>query len=534
MKKEVNILDSKLAAKRISENLPAIYGYAFARLYDKDDAEDLASEIVCEILSSAEKLKEDGAFWGFAWKIAENTFCRFLRKKELCSKLCELPDKNDIGIFLLSPEEELIEEASESEEIYLLRRELSLLAKTHREITVSYYIHGKSCSKIASEQNISVEMVKYYLFKTRKLLKEGIGMTRKLGEKSYNPGVFRLNFWGDKNYYQNLFDRKLPGAIVLAAYDVPMTASELSEELGVSAVYLEEELDILETAGILKKQGDRYQTNLVILTDAYEKEVIRNTASVYDSFADKIFTEAKGKLPEIRALSFNGNLYDDNRLLWTTLNIAMLCGWTLADEKSPLGKAPALPLGGHGWIFGHDNNYYENCHFHGVTMHTENSAKTAWFSAENYRVIERCQLYDHSNFWAKAEAMNDAVLGNPANEANSAVSDLIADGFISCRDGILSPEFPVFEEPVFDRLCTLIKPISEMVANCMTDISDKAETILAEHAPESVRTQCADIAKIHHRLDVAAFLMEKMVEKGSLAVPDERVNLCIFGVKKKS
>ena len=42
-------------------------------------------------------------------------------------------------------------------------------------------------------------------------------------------------------------------AIVLAAYDVPMTVPALSAELGVSTVYLEDELDILEAAGILKK-----------------------------------------------------------------------------------------------------------------------------------------------------------------------------------------------------------------------------------------------------------------------------------------
>lgn len=68
----------------------------------------------------------------------------------------------------------------------------------------------------------------------------------------------------------------------------------------------------------------------------------------------------------------------------------------------------------------------------------------------------------------------------------------------------------------------------------MVEVSDKAAVILAEHAPESVRAQCADIAKIHHRLDVMAFLMEKMVEKGNLIVPNERVNLCIFGVKKEA
>ena len=144
---------------------------------------------------------------------------------------------------------------AESEELYLLRRELSLLTKTHREVCVAYYVDNKSCSQIAKEQNISVEMVKYHLFKTRKLLKEGIGMTRTLGEKSYNPGTFRLDFWGDWNKYYDLFRRKLPGSIVLAAYHEAMTAEELSVELGVSMPYLEDEIEILEAAGVLKKNG---------------------------------------------------------------------------------------------------------------------------------------------------------------------------------------------------------------------------------------------------------------------------------------
>ena len=220
-------------------------------------------------------------------------------------------------------------------------------------------------------------------------------------------------------------------------------------------------------------------------------------------------------------------------LLWTILNIAMLCGWTLAGKKSPLGKTPALPLGGHGRIFGYDNDY-ENHHFNGVSMRTQEKDGTAWFSVTNYRIIERCQRYTHSNFRAKAEAMNGATLGAPADEANSAMPELIADGFISCQNGVLSAEFPVFEESVFNRLCEIIKPISEAVSDCMTGISDKAAAILAEHAPESVRLQCADIAKIHHRLDVTAVLMEKMVENGDLIVPNERVNLCIFGVKTKA
>jgi hypothetical protein len=47
-------------------------------------------------------------------------------------------------------------------------------------------------------------MVKYYLFKTRKILKEGIGMTREYGEKSYNPGTFRMGFLGKWRQFRPL------------------------------------------------------------------------------------------------------------------------------------------------------------------------------------------------------------------------------------------------------------------------------------------------------------------------------------------
>lgn len=68
------------ASELLLENLNAIYGYAFARLYSKDKAEDLSNEILCEILCSVGNLKEEDKFWGFAWKVAENTFRKFIRR----------------------------------------------------------------------------------------------------------------------------------------------------------------------------------------------------------------------------------------------------------------------------------------------------------------------------------------------------------------------------------------------------------------------------------------------------------------------
>ncbi|MCM1054081.1 MAG: sigma-70 family RNA polymerase sigma factor [Bacteroides sp.] len=521
-------MTDKKASELLVENLTAIYGYAFAKLYDKDKVDDLVSEIVYEIIVSARNLKNEGAFWGFAWKIAENTFRRFIRKSELAMQTVELTEQN-ICVYDISPEQEYIQKETEIEEVYLLRRELSLLKKTHREVSVAYYVDNKSCSQIAKEQNISVEMVKYHLFKTRKLLKEGIGMMRTLGEKSYNPGTFRLDFWGDQNKYNGLFKRKLPGSIVLAAYYEAMTAEALSMELGVSMPYLEEEIEILEEAGVLKKTGEKYQTNIIIITDAYEKEFVKNTSAVYMDVAKSVFDKALSLLPQIRGLNFEGNDYDDNRLLFGILNLAFVKGYILAGEKSPLGNPNKLALGCHGWIFGYDNDY-ANHHFYGITTEAWNKSGTAWFSAENYRAIKQAQPYDLCDFRNKAEAICDAVLEKDANYENPALQWLIDQRFILCEDNKLSANFLVFDSDIFKKVSDILSDIIEETANCMINISNKAEKILAEHVPSYLIGQCGDIAKIHHRFDVAAFLLEELIKENKLVVPNERMPLCMWGV----
>ena len=109
--------------------------------------------------------------------------------------------------------------------------------------------------QISADLGISTEMVKYYLFKTRKILKEGIGMSREFGEKSYNPGTFRMDFWGDgdNSCYWQLFKRKLPGNILLSAYYTPVTIQELS-------------MDCLLYTSIISQAG---QFSVSLLSEAY-------------------------------------------------------------------------------------------------------------------------------------------------------------------------------------------------------------------------------------------------------------------------
>lgn len=327
-------MDSKRAGELILENIKNIYGYAFARLYDKADVDDLTSEIVCEILQSASGIRNEEAFWGFAWRVAENTFHKYLRRK---NKL--IPDvPEEMG---LSPEEDYIERESDQEIQNKLRRELSLLSQINRTVCLAYYYQNKSCTQIAKEQNISPEMVKYHLFRTRRLLKEGIGMEREFGIKSYQPArfEFRTIFSGQGNReYSNLFKRKLPGNILHSAYYTPMTIREFAIELGVSSVYMEDEIALLEEYGLLTPlSGGKYQTNLLIFTPDYTMEFRRKAKEVLIPEIREILADVKTKINEIRNVGFRGCDLEETRILWPLLWLLIHRG-SFSFEANMCGK----------------------------------------------------------------------------------------------------------------------------------------------------------------------------------------------------
>lgn len=524
-------MENKEAARLISENLKNVYGYAFARLYDKNDVDDLTSEIVCEMLKSAGKIKDDRSFWAFMWKVAENTFRSFVKRKSRRKPNTTALDETAPDDTEATPERSMIEREEKAESLFLLRRELSLLSQTHRDVCLAYYFGNKSCREIAAEQGISLEMVKYHLFKTRRLLKEGIGMERQLGEKSYNPGVFRLNFWGDRNHYGNLFDRKLPGSILLAAYYTAMTDRELSLELGVAMPYLEDELKILTEAGVLLKRGDKYETNLVILSEDFENDFESKTKGFFEETARNVFETTRALLPEVRKLPFEGIDPNDNRLIISLLNVAFVNAFLKANKEAPYGDVKPLPLGGNGFIWGHDNDY-KSVRFLGVSLKCTADDGKCWFSTSNYKVFSKCGVWSHAH-WMDNYALTVAAIDKKPlpDVPEKVLKEALAEGFIKLEKGIPTPNFPVFEQAVYDRIVGKLDPVIAEATKAILDYSGKAAELLSDHCPASVKDQCPAIAAINYRLDAVGALFETLVEKGLVTVPNEKKTLGIWGVR---
>lgn len=344
-------------ASLVEENMKTIFAYALSRVSHREDAEDLAGDIVLAILQSGAKIRDDNAFFGYIWAIAANTYKKFLRKRNR-AKYESLDEET-------AEERDFTAEILKSQEFSVLRRELALLSREYRECTVAYYFEGLSCAETAHRLHLSLEMVKYYLFKTRRILKEGISMEREFGTKSYNPAKFNfITIFNDmfNQEYQNLFSRKLPGNILVSAYYTPMTVRELAIELGVASVYLEDEIALLERYRLITPlPGGKYQTRLVIFTEEYMNEFYRTAEKTLIDDIGGWIGKVRERLPEIKALGFPGSDLGEDLLIWSFFFELIRNGWRrFTSVLGKDGEPSEIYRGATGTSYGHTYEVLEN------------------------------------------------------------------------------------------------------------------------------------------------------------------------------
>lgn len=67
--------------EKIAEASQTILSYCMARTSNREDAEELSQDIPYELIRSSHTLRDDRAFYGFMWAIANNIPKQWYRKK---------------------------------------------------------------------------------------------------------------------------------------------------------------------------------------------------------------------------------------------------------------------------------------------------------------------------------------------------------------------------------------------------------------------------------------------------------------------
>ena len=79
-----------------------------------------------------------------------------------------------------------------------------------------------------------------------------------------------------------------------------------------------------------------------------------------------------------------------------------------------------------------------------------------------------------------------------------------------------------------------LQEIIDLTAECMEKICGMAYVILKKHTPQHLHDRCEHLCYVRHEADAMGIIVEKLVADKYLIVPEERTNLCMYGVIQKS
>ncbi|MBQ7715433.1 MAG: sigma-70 family RNA polymerase sigma factor [Clostridia bacterium] len=330
----------------IAECLKPVFGYALKRCRNTSDAEDVTQEIMFKAYKTLLPRDDIEDAEKYIRSIAHNTVVNYYRTAS--RGMIEVPI-DEVSEFLADPTADAFTDPTDREAASRLQSEIAYLSKLQRKIVIAYYFENKRQSVIAEELGIPLGTVKWHLFEAKRELKRGIIKMREYGELKYNPVKFdSVGICGSAGTKRTSdhFRSSLSQNICYSIRSEAKTIEEIADELGVSPVYVESEVEYLEEYDILKKQKNKYIANFIIdeVTSDYLKlqdEMYKKASSL---FANDLYDELtlSGLLADdgIICRQTDGEISltsaaeaDRNFILWSLIPyIAALSGEELMDE----------------------------------------------------------------------------------------------------------------------------------------------------------------------------------------------------------
>ena len=276
------------ATRYCEEFLEKVFYFSLRKTGNEHDAEELASEISCEVLTALKRGAEPQFFRAWVWRIARNRWARWAKERY------GLPVSAMEDIGELEAADDVEQSAVAADEKRRMRQTLAFIRSEYRRLLVAHYFENKSVSTIARETGLPVGTVKTRLIRSRRELKEGMDMAREFGKRSFAPEdvsfINSCSRFGGSGQPWTILEHLLYKNIFLEVYNNPETAEELSLAMGVALPYMEAELDYLTRETFLMKEKDRYQTSFAIISREAQERIAKRYEEIVPELT-KLITE---------------------------------------------------------------------------------------------------------------------------------------------------------------------------------------------------------------------------------------------------
>ncbi|MBQ9150686.1 MAG: sigma-70 family RNA polymerase sigma factor [Clostridia bacterium] len=340
-----------------------VFYFCLRKCGDPTEAEDLASDITCQIMLALRKGTIPMSFAGWVWRIARNRYSRWADAKNRRSQLISGDE--------LPAEPGIIDEddGTDPELLNALRRELAFIREDYRRVLVAHYIDDRTVQDIADELGVPRSTVLSKLHRARKHMKEGMNMAREFGVRSYKPEEIEFtnncDSFGAFGQPWRILNHPLYQNIFLEVYDTPETAEELAIALGVALPYMQSELDFLVRETFLTtvetSAGVKYQTAFPIVSRDAWQACNQRQMELRDELTDLLETLIDRYVALCRAHGVEpyGGVQDYETAKWALLML------TLDSLHYEPGSHSSRPESG--WTKRPDGGYWDIIGYQGKT-----------------------------------------------------------------------------------------------------------------------------------------------------------------------
>ena len=498
----------------LEQYVERVYGYAVNHTYSREEAEELAQEILYTAVRELPKLKDEEKFEPWLWGVAGNvtkSYRRFMGKQRAMYSYDTLQD--------LTYEEEFSEG---QEEVYdALRRKIAMLSAIYRDIIVLYYYDDLSVKQISEHLNIPEGTVTWRLSEARKKLKKECDSMKESALKPVELAI-RISGSGEYNGTTSPFpytyiNDALSQNILYYCYEQPKTVEELANICGVPAYYVEDRIDnLLKREAVSEPVKGKYRTAFLIYSDRVREygekavglfePVVVGMVDAMRTLADEVdklgaYTAGKSKeeliyLYGIMALEHLSKTH--NPVEWKEHPVRYdgerwsYHAHLMNDHKYPVRSLGREQCGNRG-----NEGTYSHTSYH--------------FGGFSYREMMRGHQVN----------VCEAVLNGTEVTDTEAAARAIEEGFLIRRDGNLTVAVPAFTKAQYEQFTKLAEEAFATVIGAYTEAVRKYvsgyKKLFPAHLEDDVDRACNYRFLTSYAVDIC----DMAKEKGLLRPPAE-------------
>ncbi len=304
-------------------------------------------------------------------------------------------------------------------------------------------------------------------------------MEKTFGKLSYDPKELELFFWGGRNRYYGKFESKISHNIIAACYYDRLTEEQIALQLGMSTVYLEDELNKLLEFDLLTEKNGIYQSNVPVITKEAFADMKNAINPVTDRICDLLKKEIDAMIPEVRKIGFYGSNMPNNSLKWMLLSLIL----HLAYVDYPMGELeldyPANKFGEKCFRFFVEKNPADT-YFFGTGSYSSRSGIIMFWDVPVNGEFLHMKMSE-----TRADLVTSLLKHQPETENEKIVcTELLSIGAAVKTDKGIMPNFPCLSAEEGELLNKMISDIGCKIGRNVIDGNETIKRIMREHTPE--------------------------------------------------